>query len=123
MRKFLLVVLLVISVSFFAATKVVFWHAMGGGQGTTLNNIVKAFNESHPDIVVDAVYIGNYNALQQKLLAGAQAGQLPTISQAYSNWTAKLLQSDIVQPLNKYMDDPKIGITKAEWQDVFKVES
>ena len=120
MRKFLLVVLLVISVSFFAATKVVFWHAMGGEQGTTLNNIVKAFNESHPDIVVDAVYIGNYNALQQKLLAGAQAGQLQTLSQAYSNWTAKLLQSNIVQPLNKYMDDPKIGITKAEWQDVFK---
>jgi len=107
MRKFLLVVLLVISVSFFAATKVVFWHAMGGEQGTTLNNIVKAFNESHPDIVVDAVYIGNYNALQQKLLAGAQAGQLPTLSQAYSNWTAKLLQSNIVQPLNKYMDDPR----------------
>ncbi|MCX7653168.1 MAG: ABC transporter substrate-binding protein [Fervidobacterium sp.] len=120
MKKFVLLVLLVLSVTFFAATKVVFWHAMGGAQGETLNQIVKAFNESHPDIVVEAVYIGNYTALQQKLLAGAQAGQLPTISQAYANWTAKLLQSKIVEPLNKYMNDQKIGITKAEWEDVFK---
>jgi len=120
MKKVFLTVLLVLSVTFFGATKVVFWHAMGGAQGETLNQIVKAFNESHPDIVVEAVYIGNYNALQQKLLAGAQAGQLPTISQAYANWTAKLLQSKIVEPLNKYMNDPKIGITKAEWEDVFK---
>ncbi len=120
MKKILLTLLLVLSVTFFAATKVVFWHAMGGGHGETLNQIVKAFNESHPDIVVEAVYIGNYNALQQKLLAGAQAGQLPTISQAYANWTAKLLQSKIVEPLNKYINDPKIGITKEEWEDVFK---
>jgi multiple sugar transport system substrate-binding protein len=120
MKKVFLTVLLVLSVTFFGATKVVFWHAMGGSQGETLNQIVKSFNESHPDIVVEAVYIGNYNALQQKLLAGAQAGQLPTISQAYANWTAKLLQSKIVEPLNKYMNDPKIGITKAEWEDVFK---
>ncbi len=120
MRKVILVVLLITSVLFFGATKVVFWHAMGGGHGAALNQIVKAFNESHPDIVVEAVYIGNYNALQQKLLAGAQAGQLPTISQAYANWTAKLLKSNIVEPLNKYINDPKIGITKAEWEDVFK---
>ncbi|MGC8955197.1 MAG: ABC transporter substrate-binding protein [Fervidobacterium sp.] len=120
MKKLLLIVLLVLSVTFFGATKVVFWHAMGGAQGETLNQVVKSFNETHPDIVVEAVYIGNYNALLQKLLAGAQAGQLPTISQAYSNWTAKLLESNIVEPLNKYMNDPKIGITKAEWEDVFK---
>ncbi|WP_448376959.1 extracellular solute-binding protein, partial [Fervidobacterium sp.] len=120
MKKVLLLMLLVLSVTFFAATKVVFWHAMGGAQGETLNQIVKSFNESRPDITVEAVYIGNYNALQQKLLAGAQAGQLPTISQAYANWTAKLLQSKIVEPLNKYMNDPKIGMTKAEWEDVFK---
>ncbi|MFN3328363.1 MAG: ABC transporter substrate-binding protein, partial [Fervidobacterium pennivorans] len=76
MKKIFLTLLLILSVTFFAATKVVFWHAMGGAQGETLNQIVKAFNESHPDIVVEAIYIGNYNALQQKLLAGAQAGQL-----------------------------------------------
>jgi len=77
MKKVLLVVLLVVSVSFFAATKVVFWHAMGGEQGTTLDNIVKAFNESHPDIVVEAVYIGNYNALQQKTPCGCPSGTAP----------------------------------------------
>lgn len=120
MRKLLVFALLVLSVVFFARTKVVFWHAMGGGHGEALNQIVKAFNESQPNIVVEAVYIGNYAALQQKLLAGAQAGQLPTISQAYSNWTAKLMKSNLVEPLNKYINDPKIGLSKAEWEDIFK---
>ncbi len=120
MKKLLVVFVLVLVVFSFANVKVTFWHAMGGQQGKVLEEIVKSFNETHPGITVEAVYIGNYNALQQKLLAGVQAGQLPTISQAYSNWTAKLLQSKIVEPLNKYLNDPKIGLSKSEWEDVYK---
>ncbi|MBO8139271.1 MAG: ABC transporter substrate-binding protein [Thermosipho sp. (in: Bacteria)] len=120
--KKLLVVLLVLSLAIFAfpKTKVVFWHAMGGGHGKTLEQIVQNFNDTHQDIEVEAVYVGNYGALSQKLLAGAQAGELPTISQAYSNWTAKLIQSGVVQSLNEFLNDSKIGLTKEEWEDVFR---
>lgn len=120
MKKFLLLVLLVATVLSFAKVKVTFWHAMGGGHGQTLQEIVNFFNQQHPDIEVEAIYIGNYSTLQQKLLAAAQAGGLPTISQAYSNWTAKLIYSGTVEPLNKFITDPKIGFTSSEWLDIWE---
>ncbi|KUK22124.1 MAG: Extracellular solute-binding protein, family 1, partial [Thermotoga petrophila] len=70
--------MVVLSVFALAKVKVTFWHAMGGGHGETLQEIVNTFNELHPDIEVEAVYVGNYSALSQKLLAAAQAGELPT---------------------------------------------
>lgn len=121
MRKFLAVLMIVLLVVIASAKiKVTFWHAMGGGHGQTLQEIVNFFNQQRPDIEVEAIYIGNYSALQQKLLAAAQAGGLPTISQAYSNWTAKLIYSGIVEPLNAYVNDPKIGLSKAEWEDIWE---
>ncbi|ABQ46351.1 extracellular solute-binding protein, family 1 [Thermotoga petrophila RKU-1] len=120
MKKFLVVFMVILSVFALAKVKVTFWHAMGGGHGKTLQEIVNTFNELHPDIEVEAVYVGNYGALSQKLLAAAQAGELPTIAQSYSNWTAKLIQSGVVQPLNEFVNDPKIGLTREEWEDVFK---
>lgn len=120
MKKLLVILLSLVVIFSFAKTKVVFWHAMGGNHGKTLEQIVNSFNESHPDIEVEAIYVGNYGALAQKLLAGAQAGELPTIAQAYSNWTAKLIQSGVVQKLNDFLNDPKIGLTKEEWEDVYE---
>ena len=61
-----------------------FWHAMGGGHGEALKQIVESFNSLNPDIEVKAVYVGNYSALLQKLLASAQGGTLPVLSQSYS---------------------------------------
>jgi multiple sugar transport system substrate-binding protein len=120
MKKLLVILLSLVVIFSFAKTKVVFWHAMGGNHGKTLEQIVNSFNESHPDIEVEAIYVGNYGALSQKLLAGAQAGELPTIAQAYSNWTAKLIQSGVVQKLNDFLNDPKIGLAKEEWEDVYE---
>lgn len=122
MRKWVvtLAVLLLSMTLVFGVVEIEFWHAMGGGHGEALKEIVEAFNNAHPDIHVKAVYVGNYGALSQKLLASAQSGTLPVISQAYSNWTAKLIQGGFVQPLNDFINDPEIGMSKAEWEDIFK---
>ena len=114
-----LVMILVMSLAF-SVVKVTFWHAMGGGHGEALTEIIKLFNEQHPDIVVEGVYVGNYGTLSQKLLAAAQSGELPTISQAYSNWTAKLIKAGVVQKLNEFVFDPEIGFTKEEWEDIWE---
>ncbi len=121
MRKFAVLLLVTLLITLVVAkVKVTFWHAMGGGHGQTLQEIVSYFNQQHPDIEVEAIYIGNYSALQQKLLAAAQAGGLPAISQAYSNWTAKLIYSGIVEPLNRFLNDPVLGMSKTEWEDIWE---
>jgi multiple sugar transport system substrate-binding protein len=104
-----------------APVEIEFWHSMGGGQGEAVNEIVNMFNSQNPNIVVKPVYIGNYNALNQKLLASVQSDTLPVLSQAYANWTSKLLQSDVVEPLNDYIFNDEVGFSDEEWADIYDV--
>ncbi len=122
MKKILFTVLLVSLLAIFAMAEpitVEFWHAMGGGHGEAVAEIVDSFNAANPDIVVEPIYIGNYNALLQKLLASAESGNLPNLSQSYSNWTAKLLPRGIVQELDSYMKNKEYGLTDAEYDSIY----
>lgn len=111
--------LLIVSFTF-AKTTVVFWNSMGGAQGKALNEIVNEFNSQYPNIEVKSVYVGNYGVLSQKLLAGAVSGQLPTMSQVYSNWTAQLMKSNMIQPMETFIDDPTVGLSKSQLNDIWK---
>ncbi len=123
MKKAVMIVGLVLILAmavFGQRVTVEFWHAMGGGHGEALAEIVEMFNQQNPAIKIEAIYVGNYNALQQKILASVQSDTLPVISQAYSNWTSKLLQSDVVQEISSFINDPVIGWTQAQWEDIWK---
>lgn len=111
--------ILIAGAAFAAKTTVVFWESMGGAQGQALSQIVDEFNSQHPNIEVKAVYVGNYGVLSQKLLAGAVGGELPTISQSYSNWTAQLIQSGVVEPMQTFINDPQIGLSKSQLDDIW----
>ncbi|WP_239525649.1 ABC transporter substrate-binding protein, partial [Marinitoga litoralis] len=130
-KKVLLVslLLLVIAFSFGEKIKVEFWHAMGGGHGKTLEELVATFNRENPYVEIVPVYVGNYGALSRKLLSTVVAynegsrENLPVLAQAYSNWTSKYLQSEgIVEPLNKFIfgDAEFKNIWENQIYDVFK---
>ncbi|MDK2953635.1 MAG: multiple sugar transport system substrate-binding protein [Kosmotoga sp.] len=122
MKKLLLVITMVLALSIFAMAEkieVEFWHAMGGGHGKALEEIVNLFNETHPDIEVKAIYVGNYGALSQKLLASAESGNLPVLSQAYGNWTAKLIPRGVVQELDSFIKNPDYGLTEEQWDAIW----
>jgi len=116
-KKLLIVLLVALFATFAFADKVTveFWHAMSGDLGKVLQNLVDQFNKENPTIEVKSVYVGNYNALNQKLLAtitaynqGTKSG-LPAMAQSYGNWTAKYLYSDVVKALNSYITkDPEM---------------
>lgn len=91
-------------------TKIVFWHAMGGGQGEALEKLVKEFEEENPDIKVDLQNQGNYGDLSQKLTATMQSpDDLPTITQAYGDWMVPFLEGDLVVDLKPYIENEEIG--------------
>ncbi len=121
--KRILVLVLVLSLlmvgSIFAKTAVTFWNSMGGAQGRALSEIVSEFNAQHPNIEVKSIYVGNYGVLSQKLLAGAVSGQLPTMSQSYSNWTAKLIKSNTVVPMQDFIDNPNVGLSKSQLDNIW----
>src|SRR5699024_7501939 len=91
-------------------TKIVFWHAMGGGQGEALEKLVKEFEEENPNIKVDLQNQGNYGDLSQKLTATMQSpDDLPTITQAYGDWMVPFLEGDLVVDLKPYIENEEIG--------------
>lgn len=100
-----------------APATVTFWHALGSDHQTTLNELVAEFNAENPDIVVEAEYQGNYGALQQKLVAAMAAKRPPTISLVYNNWSAAFIEGDALVPIEKFVNDPDVGLSAAERND------
>ena len=46
-----------------------FWHSMGGATGELVDEIVKEFNASQDEVIVNVIYQGDYNAAGAKLQA------------------------------------------------------
>jgi multiple sugar transport system substrate-binding protein len=85
-----------------------FWHAMSGGLGETVDILVADFNAKNPDIEVVATFQGRYGDLFTKNLAAVAAGEPPTITQMFENWTPAYLQpaldENALAPLGPLMD-------------------
>ena len=60
-----------------ADTTVEFWHSFGGSAGEALTKIVGKFEETHPDIKIDAQFIGSYDDIVAKLQAAIPAHRTP----------------------------------------------
>ncbi|MCL1826908.1 MAG: ABC transporter substrate-binding protein [Candidatus Cloacimonetes bacterium] len=101
------------------STEIVFWHALGGPPGDTLNRMVEDFNHEHPDIRVKAISMGNYQALSQKIMASIQANNQPDLAQVYESWTANLINGQAIVQLDQFIDDDPAF--KADLADIFPV--
>jgi len=83
--------------------QVVFWHAMGGPLGDALNELIDEFNQTHPDIYIMGVAMGNYQALQTKLMASLQADRQPDVAQAFESWIANFEQAGKLAPMDEFI--------------------
>jgi len=93
-----------------------FWHAMGGPLGDALDALVVEFNETHPDIEIESISMGRYQALSQKIMAAVAAGQPPDLAQAYEAWTENLIENGSAEPLSGYINGPD-GLSAEELAD------
>ncbi len=94
---FLLMALLVVSVS--AKTTITLWHAMSGANLTALEQIVKDFNATHPDIEVVAVFTGSYAETLTKAIAAYRNNTQPHIVQVYEVGLQTMLDSGAIVPV------------------------
>ena len=58
-----------------------FWHSMGSATGELIQEIVDEFNASQSDIVVEAIYQGDYTTAGTKLQAAVAGGNAPHVVQ------------------------------------------
>ena len=66
---------------------VVFWSAFGGKNAEVEQEVIKRFNESQQDVVVEYQYQGTYEETAQKVIAALQARQAPDMAVlSEANW-------------------------------------
>jgi len=59
--------------------KIVYWRSLTGVAGEAQEEIVKRFNASRSDIIVESQFQGAYAEILQKLQAALAAGEVPDV--------------------------------------------
>jgi sn-glycerol 3-phosphate transport system substrate-binding protein len=91
-----------------STVKVVYWGSFSGNLGEAEQGMVKRFNESQKDVVVDYQYQGNYEETAQKLTQALAAGTTPDIVLLSDVWWFKFYLNDVLLPLNDLFAANKI---------------
>ncbi len=109
MKKLLLAFILLFSnTSAFAATKIEFWHSMGGQLGTALEDVVQQFNLSQKDYEIVPIYKGTYSDMLTSLVAAFRAHQQPGIAQVFEVGTATMINPPgAIKPVYQLMQETR----------------
>lgn len=86
-----------------------FWHGWGGYEAKTLEALVKEFNASHPNIVVEPSFL----SIGDKLLAAIAGGKPPDIATVWTYMIAAMGESGCFMPLEDRLK--KEGITEQDY--------
>lgn len=82
------------------------WHALEDQYSSTVDDVVKEFNESQDLITVEAVYIGSYSDVNEALVAANAAGTgLPAITVANGPNLATYAEGGLPENLEPYIED------------------
>ncbi|MEW6233186.1 MAG: ABC transporter substrate-binding protein [Chloroflexota bacterium] len=95
--------------------KIAFWHSMGAGLGGKgMEELVKRFNESQKNVVVEATFQGSYDDSLNKLKAGLQSGDVPAVVQLFDIASRLMIDLDVVVPIQNFIDKEKYVISDFE---------
>lgn len=83
-----------------------FYYPVGvsGPLVNVINGMVEEFSKTHPGIVVEPVYAGNYNNTMQKVQTAVLGGNPPDIAVVEISELFSLLAMDCIIPLDEYIE-------------------
>jgi sn-glycerol 3-phosphate transport system substrate-binding protein len=91
-----------------------FWHAMSGTNGAAVTELVTAFNESHPDIVVVEQNKGGYDDTLNAVIQAAGQGEGPNIAQIFDLGTPLAIDSGFFIPVEDLLTAEELEAIKAD---------
>ncbi len=96
-------------------TKVNFWHSMAGDiGGKAIPQMVNDFNASQDTCYIVYTYQGSYDDSLNKLKAGLQSNDVPTIIQLYDIGTRLMVDLGVAQPVQDYIDAEGYDVSDLE---------
>ncbi len=104
-----------------------FWHSMGGATGELVDEIVKEFNASQDEVIVNVIYQGDYNAAGAKLQAALSGSgeSAPHVAQIEITRVGFYAEEGLLVDLKPYDDaddtfdaaDMYDGVMDFSWYD------
>ncbi|MCD6101161.1 MAG: ABC transporter substrate-binding protein [Candidatus Marinimicrobia bacterium] len=104
MRKVLLILLisfLTIALLTFGKVTITIWTFFGGGEGYIMTNLIKQFNQEHPDIEVQEQIV-EWGQYYNKLLTAIVAGEPPDIGVMHLSVLPDYAERGALTPLNEF---------------------
>jgi len=99
---------------------ITFWHSFVSSTLPALRDLIRKFEETHPDIHIKAQYIPTGDALVQKLITAIQSRTAPDISWVHADFLQKLVQANAIYPMRYFIDGPE-GLSKETLDDIFPI--
>jgi maltose-binding protein MalE len=91
--------------------RLVLWHSWAEADGDALAQMLAAFQQQHPGVQVDTLFVA-YNDLPQSYADAVRAGGGPDLILAPNWWLSDMVASGVVQPLGNWMTS---GDLNAYW--------
>ncbi len=100
------------------ALQIEYWHRQSGDAALAIESAAAAFNEAFAgEIEVLPVAQGDIATLTQKVRAAAAGGGLPAALMADDADILSYYSSEIIVPLDTYLDDPEYGLSDEDRAD------
>jgi ABC-type glycerol-3-phosphate transport system substrate-binding protein len=98
---------------------VTFWHSFVSTTIPSLDELIKRFEQEHPNIRINAQYIPTGDALIQKLVTAIQSQTAPDISWLHADFLNNLVEADAIYDMRTFIDGED-GLSQAEMNDIFE---
>ncbi len=95
-------------------TQITFWHAMGGGPGQAIDEMVADFNAQSDTVEIEAVYQGSYEELLNQLRAVGGSSEAPSLVQVYEVGTKYMSDSGFITPMQEFIDADDFDASQLE---------
>ncbi|HKK31803.1 MAG TPA: sn-glycerol-3-phosphate ABC transporter substrate-binding protein, partial [Alphaproteobacteria bacterium] len=91
------------------------WHAMSGGLGEGVKEIVRRFNESQDKYEVVETWKGRYRHLMNQTIAAIRAGEHPHFFQNNETGVITLMLSGAIIPAEDLLEEHGVKIDKTAY--------
>ena len=98
-----------------AAAKITFWHSLSGENLPAVEKIVKGFNTAHPDIEVQAQFMGSSLEVLAKVIAAVRAKKPPHIYAGSSIVPQIMIDSGAIVPIHELFKPGEVDFGDILW--------
>jgi len=99
------------------STTLTVWHSLDDDKRKTFEQLAQDFHEVYPDLTINSVYVGSRDDLTKQMSAAIALGTAPDLVLADRAQIAEFARQGGLQALEKFMNDPDLGLSKQDRRD------